>query len=316
LCRLPAQLIGGDMRLDVGRAETAVSALAARLGLNLRETASGILRIVNSNMVRAIRAVSIERGYDPRRFTLMPFGGAGALHAVDVARELGMATILVPPAPGILCAEGVSSAQLEEGFVAVCRMPLSEDLGAVAAAIGRLRAQVDDWFAREDAEGCRGECVLLLDMRYIGQNFELSVPVANQAAMPVASDLAAAFRDLHKAKYGHADASAAIEIVNVRLLARIARSLRNLAPTFPARARSETPVSARAATALPTTRHSVWFETGRTHEALLLDRSSIGPGTVLDQPAVITQFDATTLLPPGCRLTVIGNGSLLIEVAP
>ncbi|NJO21624.1 MAG: hydantoinase/oxoprolinase family protein [Sphingomonadales bacterium] len=178
LGRLPAELVGGGMRLDAGRAETAVSALGARLGLDLRETASGIVRIVNSNMVRAIRAVSIERGYDPRRFTLMPFGGAGALHAVDVARELGMTTLLVPPAPGILCASGVSSALLEEGFVVTCRTPLSEDLAVVAAAIERLRAQADDWFAREDAGGRRGECVLLLDMRYIGQNFELPVPIA------------------------------------------------------------------------------------------------------------------------------------------
>ena len=111
-----------------------MSALGARLGLDLEGDGLGIVRIVNSNMVRAIRAVSIERGYDPRRFTLMPFGGAGALHAVDVARELGMTTLLVPPAPGILCAAGVSSALLEEGFVATCRTPLSEDLAVVADA--------------------------------------------------------------------------------------------------------------------------------------------------------------------------------------
>ncbi len=102
----------------------------------------------------------------------------------------------------------------------------------------------------------------------------------------------------------------------MRLLARIARSLQQSRTDVPARARAETPVSARPAAALPASRQPVWFETRRTHEALLIDRSSIGPGTVLDQPSVITQFDATTLLPPGCRLTVIGNGSLLIEVAP
>lgn len=313
LGRLPAELIGGGMRLDIGRAETTVSALGARLGLNLRETASGIVRIVNSNMVRAIRAVSIERGYDPRRFTLMPFGGAGALHAVEVARELGMTTILVPPAPGILCAEGVSSAQLEEGFVATCRTPLTGDLGAVTTAIGRLRAQVDHWFARSDAEGRRGDCALLLDMRYIGQNFELSVPMAeNKGDLPPPSDLAAAFRDLHEAKYGHADPSAAIEIVNVRMLARIANVPRNST----ARARTGSPASVRPAVAMSTSRHPVWFETGRAHETLLIERSTIAPGTVIDGPAVITQFDATTLLPPACRLTVVDGGSLLIEIVP
>ena len=102
-----------------------------KLGSSLRETALGIVRIVNANMMRAIRVVSIERGHDPRTFTLMPFGGAGALHAVEIARELGIRSILVPPAPGILCAEGVAAADMEESFVASCRVPLDGDLAPV-----------------------------------------------------------------------------------------------------------------------------------------------------------------------------------------
>jgi hypothetical protein len=105
LGRLPEELIGGGMRLDPRLAEEAIAPLAAKLDLSLRETALGIVRIVNANMMLAIRVVSIERGRDPRVFTLIPFGGAGALHAVEIARELGIRVILVPAAPGILCAE-------------------------------------------------------------------------------------------------------------------------------------------------------------------------------------------------------------------
>ena len=139
LGRLPEELIGGGMRLDRARSPRRPSRRWRRSSASgLRETALGIVRIVNANMMRAIRVVSIERGHDPRAFTLMPFGGAGALHAVEIARELGIRSILVPAAPGILCAEGVAAAELEESFVATCRVPLDGDLAPVAAAFARL----------------------------------------------------------------------------------------------------------------------------------------------------------------------------------
>ena len=178
LGRLPARLAGGGMRLDRVPRGSCRRRLGKPLGMGPIETALGIVRIVNSNMVRAIRAVSIERGHDPRLFTLMPFGGAGALHAVDVARELRMSKILVPPAPGILCAEGVASANLEEGFVATCRTPLRGDLSIVTAAMGRLQDEAGAWFEREAIETADRRRELVLDMRYIGQNFELPVPVS------------------------------------------------------------------------------------------------------------------------------------------
>src|SRR5262249_39226861 len=109
LGRLPEQLIGGGMRLRTPAAPAGLPPLAETLGLSLRAIALGIVRIVNANMMRAIRVVSIERGHDPRVFTLMPFGGAGGLHAVEIAREIGIRSILVPAAPGILCAEGVAA---------------------------------------------------------------------------------------------------------------------------------------------------------------------------------------------------------------
>ena len=145
--------------------------------MGLRETALGIVRIVNANMMRAIRVVSIERGHDPRVFTLMPFGGAGALHAVEIARELGIRSILVPAAPGILCAEGVAAAELEESFVATCRVPLDGDLAPVAAGFARLIAAARQWHARERQAGAEERQDIAVDMRYVGQNFELAIPV-------------------------------------------------------------------------------------------------------------------------------------------
>ena len=147
----------------------------------MRETALGIVRIVNANMMRAIRVVSIERGHDPRAFTLMPFGGAGALHAVEIARELGIRGILVPPAPGILCAEGVVAAELEESFVATCRVPLDGDLAPVAAAFSRLIDAARQWHARERQAGAEERQDIAVDMRYVGQNFELAIPVPQGA---------------------------------------------------------------------------------------------------------------------------------------
>src|SRR5262249_45746504 len=146
LGRLPETLVGGAMTLDKAAAAGVVQSLAKQLNLGLPETALGILRIMTSNMVRAIRAVSIERGYDPRDFALMPFGGAGGLHAVDVARELAIRKILVPLSPGILCAEGVALSDLKESFVVTCRTPLDGDLRALTAVLDRLIGAARDWF--------------------------------------------------------------------------------------------------------------------------------------------------------------------------
>jgi N-methylhydantoinase A len=304
LGRLPEELIGGGMRLDRSLAEGAIAPLAERLGLTLRETALGIVRIVNANMMRAIRAVSIERGHDPRSFTLMPFGGAGALHAVEIARELGIRSILVPPSPGILCAEGVAASELEESFVVTCRVALDGDLAPAAAAFARLLAAAREWHA-QDGGGADARQETAVDMRYVGQNFELAIPVPTGASLPDASWLRRSFLEAHQKKYGHHDPAAPIEIVNVRLTARKPRP-RPAGTRGPRRAGEVSP----AAITRP-----VWFAADRPQDTRFIARDALTAGTTLDGPAVITQFDATTLLPPGSRLSVDKSGSLLIEVA-
>lgn len=306
LGRLPEELIGGGMRLDKGLAEAAIAPLAQTLGLGLRETALGIVRIVNANMMRAIRVVSIERGHDPRGFTLMPFGGAGALHAVEIAREIGIRSILVPPAPGILCAEGVAASELEESFVATCRVPLEGDLGIVAAALARLQGAARKWLAREGGAGADGGQEIAVDMRYIGQNFELPIPVDEGVGLPPADTLRRAFLEAHQKKYGHHDPAAAIEIVNVRLSVRQSRT----------RTAREAPRAAGTRGMEAGSVRPVWFEADRATDTRFVDRSALAPGAKLEGPMVVTQFDATTLVPPGSLLTMEASGSLLIEVDP
>jgi len=307
LGRLPEELIGGGMRLDPRLAEEAIATLAARLGLSLRETALGIVRIVNANMMRAIRVVSIERGHDPRGFTLLPFGGAGALHAVEIARELGVCRVLVPTAPGILCAQGVAAADMEESFVATCRVPLDGDLAAVQAAYVRLLGAARQWHTRERQAGLE-ECQDgAIDMRYVGQNFELAIPVPQGQGLPPKGWLKRAFLEAHQRKYGHHDPAAAIEIVNVRLSARKARAGAKTATFAP----SQCPPAATSGGRRP-----VWFSADQPTETSFIDRGALVPGMALEGPIVVTQFDATTLVPPGSRLLVAECGSLQIEVDP
>jgi N-methylhydantoinase A len=307
LGRLPEELIGGGMRLIPALAEQAIAPLATKLGLSLRETALGIVRIVNANMMRAIRVVSIERGHDPRVFTLMPFGGAGALHAVEIARELDIRSILVPPAPGILCAEGVAAAELEESFVATCRVPLDGDLAPVAAAFARLIAAAAQWHACERQPGSEDRQDIAVDMRYVGQNFELAIPIPQGQGPPPAAWLRRAFLEAHQRKYGHHDPEAAVEVINVRLSARKGRARSTSGTRAP---RPSTPAQASGGT------RSVWFAADRPTDTRFIERSALTPGTLLEGPLVVTQFDATTLVPPGSRLTVESSGSLLIEVDP
>ncbi|MCY4284047.1 MAG: hydantoinase/oxoprolinase family protein [Thiotrichales bacterium] len=172
-------LLDGAMALDESLARDAFAPVAERLGFDVERTAHGVLGIVVANMVRAIRTISVERGYDPRGFTLMPFGGAGPLHARDVAIALGMREILVPAAPGILCAQGLIVSDLKEDFVA------GECIPADAAGLRRLAGQVESlaararaWFDAERIPVPNRRLELAVDARYVGQNFELTVPLA------------------------------------------------------------------------------------------------------------------------------------------
>ncbi|MGI9462828.1 MAG: hydantoinase/oxoprolinase family protein, partial [Aestuariivirgaceae bacterium] len=237
-----------------------------------------------------------------RAFCLMPFGGAGGLHAHDVAREMGIGELLVPLAPGILCAEGLVASDLKEDFVATCRTPLDDDLTGVRAALVRLRNDAGNWFRREAvAAGDRG-MTLIVDMRYIGQNYELGVAIAgsDSVELPAVDELERMFYAEHQRAYGHFDPDAPVEVINLRLTA-IGR--------LPGRALSEHGGRSQGTAAAS---RSVWFDDSGATETAIWHRDALPPGSVVKGPAVVEQFDATTLVPPGATARIDDAANMII----
>lgn len=305
LGRLPEQLVGGGLVLDQAKAVAAISPLADHLGMSIEATALGIIGIVNSNMTRAIRAVTVERGHDPRHFALMPFGGAGGLHATDVAESLMMKTILIPRSPGILCAEGLIVADLQESFVATKRTPLDGDLSPVKTVLAELIDKAMPWFEDEGAGSDSLALMLQVDMRYIGQNYELSVPAGDMLASPELPDpehLKSLFFEAHERSYGHHDKEAAVEIVNIRLQA--VASLPEISSVKVSVSSSSEPVEYR----------EVWFDPEGPCRTPVFDRASLEPGFTHEGAAIFTQTDATTLMPPWCRMHVDKQENLILEI--
>lgn len=300
LGRLPLSLAGGGLTVDPAKAEAVINEIAGKLGVSPVKAALGIAGIATSNMTRAIRAVSTEKGHDPRDFALMPFGGAGGLHSADVAKSLGIRRILVPRAPGILCADGLLEAELQENFVATLRSRLDGDVSGIHQAIEQLSQGARVWLETE-AEGAEESRILLsFDMRYVGQNYELPVEVLEQPSDVKA--LKDAFLAEHMRAYGHADPDAPIEIVNIRAkgVARLVQGVSDLAG--PAELGS------------PVELTQVWFEEKAPVETPIYDRTALPIGTRLDGPAIITQLDSTTLVPPDATVTVDAALNLLMEL--
>lgn len=222
----PDGLLGGSMPLNVEAARAVLTPVAERLGFSCERAAHGILGLVVSNMVRAIRAISVERGHDPRQFALMPFGGAGPLHASEVARSLGIRTIIVPASPGILCAQGLVVSDLKEDFVRTARTRVEpsqhEQIGETIEA---LQHDSRMWFEAEALPPAQRSLHVVLDMRYVGQNFELSVPLDPTVLDALDQDdladrLCALFFEAHERQYGYHNPAAPVEIMNYRATAR------------------------------------------------------------------------------------------------
>ena len=311
LGRLSPVLIGGEMRLDRAAAAAALAPVMAALDLSLEQAALGIIAVVNSNMVRAIRAVSIERGHDPRDFVLIAFGGAGALHSADVAAELGISEVVVPSAPGILCAQGLVVSDLRENFVATCRTRLPGDPAMLQAVLDGLSERAAAWHETERIDTSARDLMLTVDMRYVGQNYELGVNIREDGALganarptlPDAAALTRLFHAEHDRAYGHHDQSAPIEIVNLRLTA-VGRLPDPGAPK-----------TVGAGAAENRDRRPVWFESG-PEEADVVDRLTLEPGQRLAGPTVITQLDSTILVPPDWYHRTDPAGNLILEHTP
>jgi N-methylhydantoinase A len=302
--------LGGELALD---AEVAVRAISERvagpLGLDLTAAAAGILRVANATMARGIRVVSVERGHDPRALTLVPFGGAGPMHGSPLARELGIPRLLVPPTPGILCALGMLVADLRHDLVQTY-LAAHRDLSAEAAraildpmlAEGRRLLEADR--VPED----RRRIEMRVDMRYIGQSYELPIPLAAFTEADWAG-LAPAFHAEHARRFGHSDPAAPVEAVSFAVTATGLIDTPEL--PRPEAGGREPPTEAR------TGMRRVYFEAGGGGdwaECSVWRREALLAGNEIAGPAIIEEVSATTVLYPGDHARVDAIGSLIVEV--
>ncbi|OED39332.1 methylhydantoinase [Chromatiales bacterium (ex Bugula neritina AB1)] len=306
----PRGLLDGDMGLDPDLSQQALAPLAETLGFTVERTAHGVLGIVVANMVRTIRTISVERGHDPRDFVLMPFGGAGPLHARDVAVSLGITEMIVPAAPGIVCAQGLLVSDLKEDFVISRRFTLDEQgLCVLSEALVDLKRRALAWFETENTPDEGRQLNLVVDARYVGQNFELAVPVISgntlqPADLPALPEVQGAFNSAHEIAYGYASDNDPIEVVNVRLSAS-ARLHEESEAAAPAVISDEPPSSGT---------REVYFSAESSIAARIYARTDLKPGHTLTGPAIVEQLDTTTPIYPGDAAEVTPDGHLVIQI--
>jgi len=301
----PAHPLADDVRLDRAAAERALAGLARALGLAPRAAAAGIVAVATAVMARALKRVSVARGVDPRGMALLPFGGAGPLFGCALADALGMSRVVIPPHPGVLSALGLAAAPERVELLASCHRPLAAlDAAALATAFGPLERAARTALAGGGGGGggdaSDAAVARFADCRFAGQGYEVTVPVARTD--PAA--LATAFRDAHRARYGHADPNGAIELVNLRVAAE-----RSVAPLQP----SEGP-KLRAKASRPTPEHrEIVTPGGEVVPAAVWPLADLPTGLVVEGPAVLAGRDATGLIEPGWRGTVHSSGAVIVE---
>ncbi|WP_109487426.1 hydantoinase/oxoprolinase family protein [Occallatibacter savannae] len=293
----PDYFLGGAMRLDEARAHKALSAIPHRSFASLEHFAEGIIRVANARMESALRRVSVERGFDPRTFTLLAFGGAGPLHACALAESLGIRRVLIPAAPGALSALGILDADLRREFSrTVMLAPASPQISEVFPA---LEAEARAAFASESARPILKRSA---DLRYHGQGYELRIDWS--------ADAFSRFHKLHEQTYGYSDAARSVEIVTLRVQA-IARSPKPHVPQAKKGSESCAPFIAQSHRAMSGNTHRI-FENGRWRKAALYDRAQLAPGNRLTGPAVIAELSATTYLPTGWEASIDAQSNLIL----
>jgi N-methylhydantoinase A len=297
LGRLQAEyFLGGQMALDPDRAGDAFNHLGADLGLDAVQAALGVVQVANAHMERALRVISVERGHDPRRFSLLSFGGAGSLHAADLARGLGIPRVLVPPLASTLSAFGMLAAQVIKDYTQTVMLPGDTPVPELAARLEPLARR-----GREEvrAEGVAAADIRLepsLDMRYRGQSYELIVPFSETVY--------ADFHALHEKQYGYLRNEAPVEVVNLRLRA-IGRVT---SPPLPGRPLEDPD----PAWALIESRQVVFGQEARLTP--LYRAEELKPGNYIPGPAVVVRSDTTILIGTQDTATVDTYGNLIVEV--
>ncbi|GGA29434.1 hydantoinase/oxoprolinase family protein [Paenibacillus physcomitrellae] len=305
----PENFLGGEMKIYPENAAKAIKDLAGQIGLSPEETAEGILTIVNNNMANAIRAKTVQKGYDPRGFSLLALGGAGPMHAVEVAKILGIPEVIIPPHPGITSATGLLTTDLKYDATQTLFLQSGTlDLSLVNTAVSKLELEIRKQL--EDAGFSGGEVAVqgFFDCRYIGQGYELRVALP---AEPLNADnieqVWNQFHRFHEREYGHAFEGSPIEIVNVRLTGT---------GTMPKIRRPSIQPRNDLSDALVKTEKSVFRVQGelRDVDTPFYRREQLPVDTVFNSPCVILQKDTTTIIPPDCKVKLESSGNIIIEV--
>jgi N-methylhydantoinase A len=300
----PENFVGGEFALYPDLAQAALERLGATLGMSASEAARAVHDLVVANMAGAIRLVSIQRGFDCREFTLVAFGGAGPTHAVAIAAELGITRVLIPRYPGVMSAVGLCCADVKYDYVESIGTPARElsnaDLGARARAlVGVAEAElVQDGFPVQDRH-----FVVSLEARYAGQGFVIDVPVDDLVEDLDVGAIEGLFHKLHAHLHGFADETLPIEFLALRVAATGAVGVAGIDERAPDV--SETPERTRAVE-MP--------GASGTEPVRVMDRAELRPGETFDGPVVIEQHDTTTIVPRGCKVTVLAHGDLEVIV--
>jgi N-methylhydantoinase A len=293
----PDKFLGGSFALDLERtrAVTAEWLKQQHIRMSLEQFAEGVIRVVNANMERALRVVSIERGYDPREFALVAFGGAGGLHACELARSLGIPNVVIPVMPGALSAYGILVSDIVKDYSRTVVLAFGDKppLAHIRQQFAALEQQAQRDFRGENWHG-KMRLERSVDLRYHGQGYELNVPFG--------PDLVNEFHRQHERQYGFSHAEWQLELITLRLQAR----MKSPGVRLPR-------VAASGGTATVEKREG--WSGGKALTTSLYDREQVRPGVTLRGPAVVAEYSATTLIPPGMRGRVDRIGNLIVSVS-
>jgi N-methylhydantoinase A/oxoprolinase/acetone carboxylase beta subunit len=301
----PARFAGGAMALDVGAAQRALAEVGRRLGVDPVAAAAGVHRVVNARMADQIRLVTIKRGWDPRQFALVVLGGAGPVHGAALAAEMGMPEVLVPEAPGVLAAFGLLAAAIEHHHARTLQAPTgAADLDAMNRCLGELDAAGRVCMREEGVPAAEVRVAYAADMRYVGQAYELEVPIPVPVTRDRLPEILTAFHAVHERVYGYGRPQQPAEFVNFRAV-----------HTYPLPRPAVTPAAPPAGSVADARLGERPAYFGKFVPTAIYERARLPRGGCLTGPAIVEQSDTTTVIPPGVTALVDEAGTLHLRRA-
>ena len=302
----PAGFLGGEIHLFPDKASSAIKDRLSPLGLGPVEVGEGILKIVNSNMVKGIMVVSVQRGYDPRRFTLVAFGGAGPMHAAFLARELGIRRIIVPPNPGNFCAFGAVLANVRYDYVTTTIKPMREfRIDEYNATYQKMKQHSLRDLAVEGFPKDKVMFTSSADMRYRGQTWELSVPTPyNVSSQEDLHKITEDFHAIHKRTYGYEIRDDDVMAVNLRFAA--------IGEVPKIKVKKRTLAKKNLCEGAQVSLRKVFSE-GNYVDYAVFDRGRLVPGNIVQGPAIISEYGSTTVIPRNMKASVDAYDNIIIE---